>query len=317
MIKKIFKVSSYILVIISFIFIYKSLTSFDKRQLYIFLSYKGLAILFFFSFLYSLNSFSFALAWRNLLRIFSAKNIPVKIVFGLYFKSNIAKYLPGNVFHFAGRHLLIEEKMVSHTQLLLANLFEIGLLIISSVSLVLIGVLTGLLEIPEVILSMISFKYLLGGSIIIFIAGALIFILLFKTKRFEFFSNVLSLFNSGTVKKLLFSSCLYSIMYITTGIIFYLVIYYLTGSDFSFILLLRVIFIFTLAWVSGYIVPGAPGGVGIREAILIIMMSPYHDQSVIAMASVILRIITIFGDIFTYLYTYIKILQQGYPEESA
>ncbi len=317
MTKKILKAASYILVIISFIFIYKSLSSFDARQFNIFVSYKGLAIILLFSFLYSLNSFPVALAWRNMLMTISGKNIPAKIVFGLYFKSNIAKYLPGNVFHFAGRHLLIREKMVDHTQLLLANLFEIGLLIVSSAFLVLAGVLIGLLEIPEVVLSMISLKYILVGSIIIFIALAIIFMLLFKRKRFEAFSHIFSLFNSGNLRQLLISSCLYSVMYITTGIIFYLIVHYLTSSDFSFILLLRVIFIFTLAWVSGYIVPGAPGGVGIREAILIIMMSSYYDQSVIAISSVILRIITIFGDILTYLYTNIKILQHVYPEESA
>lgn len=92
----------------------------------------------------------------------------------------------------------------------------------------------------------------------------------------------------------------YSTMFIISGFILFSVFYMLKPQSFSSYLLYQIIFVFTLSWVIGYIVPGAPGGVGIREAILIIMLSPTFGNQTAALGSLILRIVTIFGDVISF-----------------
>ncbi len=48
----------------------------------------------------------------------------------------------------------------------------------------------------------------------------------------------------------------------------------------------------------GFVTPGAPGGIGVREAVLIKMMSPFFQEDLIILAAVTHRIILILGDLF-------------------
>jgi|GEM_PF-2818468 len=54
--------------------------------------------------------------------------------------------------------------------------------------------------------------------------------------------------------------------------------------------------LFSIAWIAGYIVPGAPAGLGIREAIMVILLAPNFGTSVAIGLSITLRITTSLGD---------------------
>ena len=49
------------------------------------------------------------------------------------------------------------------------------------------------------------------------------------------------------------------------------------------------------------ITPGAPGGIGIREAVMIMMCGSFLDMNTIMLYAVTLRIISTFGDIAAFL----------------
>ncbi len=53
---------------------------------------------------------------------------------------------------------------------------------------------------------------------------------------------------------------------------------------------------YATAWVLGYITPGAPGGVGVREGVFLLLYSPYAGTAVAASMAVVLRIISTLGD---------------------
>lgn len=316
MTKRLFKIISYILVLLSFVFIYRALSSLDLENLAHSFNIQTFIFILFSSFLYSLNTAPFAIAWRKLLILVSGEKVPVKMVLNLYFRSNIAKYLPGNVFHFAGRHLLVNEKIVGHYHLLFANIIEIGLLILTSCIMVTAGVFSGQIQIPEKVISLIQLKFLFAGSALALSVLAIAVLFLYKHNKLDILIRIFHILKPGKIVHLFYAALLYSIMFITTGAILYFILVIITPGGFSCWKLLQVIFIFTLAWVAGYIVPGAPGGVGIREAILIIMLSASYEASVIAMASLILRFITILGDIMTYIYSSIPILKYSVCEET-
>ena len=64
---------------------------------------------------------------------------------------------------------------------------------------------------------------------------------------------------------------------------------------------------YVIAWVLGYIVPGASGGIGIREMALLLLLGPLLGDGLVLSLAMIHRLITIIGDFLGYL---IVILQK-------
>ena len=62
--------------------------------------------------------------------------------------------------------------------------------------------------------------------------------------------------------------------------------------------------IFIISWFLGYITPGAPGGIGVRETALILMLSPILGKESTLMASIILRLVTTISDVIAFLLGY-------------
>ena len=63
-----------------------------------------------------------------------------------------------------------------------------------------------------------------------------------------------------------------------------------------------IISIFSVSWVLGYIVPGASGGIGVRESILIILLSSYFMKADVLVFTVLSRVITLLGEILSFAY---------------
>lgn len=53
---------------------------------------------------------------------------------------------------------------------------------------------------------------------------------------------------------------------------------------------------FTIAWVVGFVTPGAPAGLGVREALLLLMLSPAYGGTDASLLVLALRIATTLGD---------------------
>ena len=51
-----------------------------------------------------------------------------------------------------------------------------------------------------------------------------------------------------------------------------------------------------IAWVSGFILPGAPGGLGVREMVLTLLLAQSAGQEKIVAMGVLHRLITVLGD---------------------
>ena len=57
---------------------------------------------------------------------------------------------------------------------------------------------------------------------------------------------------------------------------------------------------YAAAWVCGFVIPGAPGGIGIREAVLSILLGDITGGILMFMI-IVHRLITIIGDFTVYL----------------
>ena len=59
----------------------------------------------------------------------------------------------------------------------------------------------------------------------------------------------------------------------------------------------KIITIFSIAWLAGFVIPGAPGGIGVREVVLIFFMTPIIGEAESVMVAITLRLVTLFGDL--------------------
>jgi len=57
---------------------------------------------------------------------------------------------------------------------------------------------------------------------------------------------------------------------------------------------------FSLAWVVGFVTPGAPGGFGVREGLLLLMLAPVYTPVAASILVIALRIATTAGDSFSF-----------------
>ena len=65
--------------------------------------------------------------WLHLVQIFSGKKISGKQALPIYTKANLMKYIPGNVFQYVARNQLAAESQVSHVDVALATIVDIGM----------------------------------------------------------------------------------------------------------------------------------------------------------------------------------------------
>jgi hypothetical protein len=86
--------------------------------------------------LYGLSGFLLSAAWRQILAVERPPG-PAARYHAVYGRTQIAKYLPGNVFHFVGRQVLGRELAHSQAALALASLLEAMLLVAVALSLAL------------------------------------------------------------------------------------------------------------------------------------------------------------------------------------
>lgn len=69
---------------------------------------------------------------------------------------------------------------------------------------------------------------------------------------------------------------------------------YLFGIDTGNLLIFTLLF--ATAWVAGYVLPGAPGGLGVREAIVVALLTPVVGAGAAIGLSLTMRLATVSGD---------------------
>lgn len=254
------------------------------------------------SIIYGTSELLLSIAWRQLLILCGQKCISQQLCHTIYGKTQLAKYIPGNIFHFSGRHLLGNAAGISHRILTSAAIYEIlGLLTIS-----------GIIGCSGIILLRIENTYLSVSQItgIIFIAILLsIVVTIFVPYFIKARDITLPQLNIWlSICKLWTIYFLYSIFFLNAGLLLVLIIN--TFVVINLFIAIKVITVFSIAWLAGFVVPGAPGGIGVREAVIIYSIAPIIGEAQAVAAAIALRLVTIFGDIWFFIISEQKIHKQ-------
>jgi len=246
-------------------------------------------------FLYAMNNFLLSSSWVMLLNFFGSGPINEAALRSVYATSQIAKYIPGNIAQFVGRHVMGRGLGVNHATLVLASIYEILGLCVTAIG---VGVVGGFalgigVEWPFTV----SLTFLLAGFIcfiLLYYLGPFFFPILlkkfdigFEIQNFEYIKCTLLL------SRILFR---YFAFFVCAGTI-------LLGIAFSFVKppptdhIGLLLIAFSVSWVAGFITPGAPSGIGVREAIIVYMLQAAITPSMALMVAMLFRVITILGDV--------------------
>ncbi len=219
---------------------------------------------------YTMLMMSLVMAWLALLDF----NHPQACA-RYYLKSQALKYIPGNIFHFTYRHSKTKKLGFSHKKLISIGLAE-------TVGLVMVAILVAnfLFFWPDHVSSIHA--WLPQPTWLILLPQLLLMFLLFRIDKgpniWMVFGCYLSyFFGMGLVVLILCNALAFS----STPWLF------LTGC-------------YAISWLGGYVIPGAPGGMGVREAIFILVATPKVSEPEALILIAAIRLIAVAAEILMY-----------------
>ncbi len=224
------------------------------------------------------------LAWHRLLTAIDGPSLGIRHALAIYGSTQIYKYLPSNVLHMVGRYRLARSAGASNKALAFAQIGELLTIILAAAgisALLARAVLAHALQEHGIDDPTLINILVICGIAVLTIGATMIF-------RHRMTVSGQRAFVAAAV-----AFIFYALFFIGSGLL-------LTGlckSLSSASGVPELIGIGAAAWLAGFIVPGAPGGLGVRETILIAGLStaglPAAEATAVALGY---RFVTTVGD---------------------
>lgn len=229
------------------------------------------------------------MAWWSIQSAFVATRLPLRAFFAVYAVTQFAKYLPGNVGHYVSRHLLLRRYGISHTALVMGTLTEAGFLLLAA----LVWASSSLSSVwPRLGVHPSAWEVLTTEVIVV---TGMVFAIRQWRKRSLRWSNALPLHASGRLIAVL---PLHLFLFATMSVALMLPAQALS-IDLPASLLPGVA---ASSWIAGFLVIGAPAGIGVREAVFVALLHGHMIESDILLLAASFRIATFGGDVLFFLF---------------
>ncbi len=233
------------------------------------------------SFAYALLLVLLAIAWRGLLVAIDGPVVPFGAALGIYARTQVYKYLPSNVLHMVGRYVEARRAGASHQALGVAQLVEIALLTAAG------GLVAVVLALPLLRsqLRHYDLEHWLLPIIVIGCTAIATGLIALVARRLEVRRLAGAIVVRGAA-----AFVLYLLFMLGSGGLAGALANMLGGPA-----SLEIIGITAAAWLIGFLIPGAPGGLGVRDAVLIagLTAAGVPGATAIALGH---RLITTLGD---------------------
>lgn len=187
-----------------------------------------------------------------------------------YGVSQLAKYVPGNFFHLAGRQAMGMAAGFPGSAVAKSALWELGLLSVA-------------------------------GSVFVLLSGSLLLPMLPFAVSFLSFTGVFSLIEImlyrwvGPAVAVAFA---WQTAFLTiSGMVFLKVFSMVSLQTVEPTLLPGICGAYVVAWLAGLVTPGAPAGAGIRELVLLFLLKNHFAEADLLLAVIVGRLVTVGGDL--------------------
>lgn len=262
--------------------------------------------------------FMSASAWCRWLEFFAGKRCDRREALSVYAKANIGKYLPGNVMHYVERNLFAGKLELSQKQIAAASVSEIISLVLAAFFMGVFLAFSQMREALAEVLQKLPYVRKLSENIFGFgstadrnpLAGRMfwvcvaaavlaggIFLAVVTARRCR---KKWKYDVRGFFKTFLASFAIYAAVLVILGLILVGLYWYLGGRP-SAGQALQITAAYIIAWVLGFVIPGAPGGIGVREMALTLLLAPVTGRDSIVVLGVLHRLVTVAGDFAAYL----------------
>lgn len=289
--KKLLRLLGNVLVVVSFIFIIKKIIDYHV-DFSVLLKPQNVLLVLVMTLVMSLVVIISTLPWNIIVNIMTGTSLPFLQVADVSTRANLMKYLPGNVMHIIGRNELAVRQGLAHAQVLTATVFDM-------LSSALIQLLLSFILYFSGAKEALSRYHISGVVLLILIAALAVFVLLmviFRKKLHSYFDSLKRIMHIQSIPPLLLADGVYLIMAFVPAFVYLWTLVSIVGVTESVPIHL-IIGAEILSSVIGFFTPGAPGGIGIREAVMTLLLADLLQQSSVLLALVIFRIVCILGDL--------------------
>ena len=207
-------------------------------------------------------------------------------------KANMAKYLPGNVLHFAGRQLLGARFGWPQGSIAMASLLEMGLQLMLSCGIALsIVVLFGRWAMLEKA----------GDWVVpvILLATAGLALLLLARRLRQWLPEWLSRLSTHLAlphPAALGPAVVWYLLFFVGMCLIVWSLYAMVVGHATLRQLPVLSAAFLISWVMGFVIPGAPGGIGVREGSFALLGSVFLAADALVIVAVLMRLVTLLGE---------------------
>lgn len=230
---------------------------------------------------YALFSIFMGYCW-----VIGLRNLGIKFntrkLMGIWLLCQPAKYVPGKVGVIAGRIYLCQRQDLSGPKVFVSVFLENALFCVAGIALFAISLTYNL-------------NLLLPNHLFFLLAIFILFLFFLHPKIFNFLTNLfLRRFSKEYVrvnikyKQILSLFFMYLAAWLIAGLSFYLIISGVTSVHLE--QLFSLIGIFSLSWVIGFLSFFTPGGLGVREGIMIFLLRFHFSSPLSFLISVVNRI---------------------------
>ncbi|SCM77389.1 conserved membrane hypothetical protein [uncultured Pleomorphomonas sp.] len=226
-----------------------------------------------------------ASAWATLV---GGRGLSFPRLVDIYAMAQFGKYLPGNVLHLVGRHAVLRREGYSHIFLVKALLAENGLLVIAALSvgvgLSLLAPATALVDLVSSVVSFaVEMRWLASALVLVLAAAGL---------------TILGRLTGTPVWR---ASPLVLLFFLAQSALFSALLAMRTGD-----LVPAAFGAVALSWIVGFVTPGSPGGIGIREIVMLTMLGDTLAADDLVVTVALYRLVTFAGDAIMFGFGFIR-----------
>lgn len=240
---------------------------------------------------------TFGFSWHQLLAA-AGRRTEFAVDLGIFTTSQFAKYLPGNIGHHAGR-VFLSAKYGYPTYLVIVTMVVELALVLGAMAVLSLPSLGYWIKRLGVDATAITYALLAGGIAVITLITIAV-----KHRHHPKLEKVMKAFHEVSSRKAHSTfRLLLAFLGIAAGITLTTVSLGLLGEDMALLsasLFPALLGVFAASWLLGFLVPGAPAGIGIRELVLTEGLAPLIGRDQAVLIALLFRILSTAADLLAF-----------------
>jgi hypothetical protein len=239
---------------------------------------------------YALLSVLLVVVWSTILNAFAPDCIGAREAFALYATTQIMKYVPSNIVHFVGRHVALRRRGVAHLALVSTIFAEAAVLTC--------GACLAIAALEADVLAAVYRRHVATDGLRVVMAIGLVCCAaagLLCLHRAGVRRPVARVLAWRFVARLSAALAAAALFFAASALLISAVCRLLLDDPAGFDTA-AVAAALAGAWVVGFVIPGASAGIGVREAAVILLLSPALGAGDAAAVATVYRLVTAGGD---------------------